>query len=214
MTDENKNDPIVPPQTPPPVEPAPKKKPSFTADQMEVIQALIAEARGESANQTPNALSMYNTRDPKSIESVNVKRMYGKYVMGFKNLQTDPMKKTPKWLVYKADPSRGLLKEPYVTLLLQENDQTEMEPKEVLLLDYMNDREFYKAKCVNIDIKPDIKNYGYLGSNAEYAGEVDDKGNPVARQKVLAEVRTEERVFWAVLEGFAKPQPFISDFLA
>ncbi len=206
MTDENKNDPTIPTETS-------KKKPSFSAEQMEVIQALIAEARGEN-NRVPDAISMYNTRDPQAIETVNVKRMHGKYVMGFKNLQTDPMKKTPKWLTYKADPSRGLLKEPFVTLLLQQDEKSEMEEKEFLLLDYMNDREFYKAKVSKIDKKPSIKNYGYLGSNAEYAGEVDDKGKPIERPKVLAEVRTEERVFWVELEGFSKPQPFISDFLA
>ncbi len=189
-----------------------KKKVAFDTEQMEIIQAMIAEAKSE--NRRPDAISMYNTRDPKAIESVNVKRMYGKFVMGFKDLQTDPMKKTHKWLTYKADTSRGLLKEPFVTLLLQENENSEVEPKEVLLLDYMNDREFYKAKVVDIKLERPIKDYGYLGSNSEYAGEVDEKGNPVARTKVKAEVQTEERVFFVELEGFSKPQAFISDFLA
>ncbi len=197
----------------PPVEPKQKKKVAFDADQMEIIQSMIAEARGES-NRRPDAISMYNTRDPKSIETVNVKRLYGKYVMGFKNQQLDPMKKTPKWLVYKADPTRGLFKEPFITLLLQEDENSKIEEKEVLLVDYMNDREKYKAPVSKIDLKVDVKQYGYLGSNAEYAGEVDDKGNPVARTKVLAEVQSEIRVFWAELEGFSTPQPFISDFLA
>lgn len=210
---ENKDTGAIPPVQPPIV--PTKRVAPFDADQMEVIQALIAQARGETENVRPDAISMYNTRDPKAISTVNVKRIYGKYVMGFKNLQTDPMKKTAKWLTYKPDPTRvGALREPYVTLILQQDEKSKIEEKEVLLLDYMNDREFYKAKVTGIDMKPVIKDYGFLGSNGEYAGEVDDKGVPVARMKVLAEVRSEERVFWAELEGFSTPQPFISDFLA
>lgn len=215
-------DPIVPSveTTDPVVVPAPKvpaqakKTVAFNAEQMEIIQAMIQEARGENTNRRPDAISMYNMRDPKAIETVNVKRLYGKYVMGFKNMQMDPMKKTPKWLTYKADPTRGFFKEPYVTLFLQTDEKSPIEEKEVLLLDYTQDREFYKAKVVNIDLTPVLKENGYLGSNAEYAGEVDDKGIPVQRLKVLAEVMSEERVFSVTLEGFSTPQKFISDFLA
>lgn len=189
-----------------------QKQVAFNAEQMEIIQAMIAEARGESRR--PDAISMYNTRDPKAIETVNVKRIYGKYVMGFKNQQTDSMKKTPKWLVYKADPTRGLFKEPYVTLILQENETSPIEEKEIMLVDYTNDREFFKADVASVDVKKEIKNYGYLGSNGEFAGEVDEKGNPIVPTKVLAEVETEHRVFMVNLPGFSKLVSFIPDFLA
>lgn len=197
---------------PPEVKPAKNVAP-FNADQMEIIQAMIQEARGEN-NRRPDAISMYNLRDPKAIESVRVKRMYGKFVMGFKNLQTDPLKKTPKYLVYKADATRGLFKEPFVTLLLQQDEKSPVEEKEVLLLDYMTEREFLQVPVVKIDLDKKIKSYGYLGSNGEYAGEVDEHDKPVARMKVLAEVQTEERVFFLELPGFSQPVSFISDFLA
>jgi hypothetical protein len=187
---------------------------AFSAEQMEVIQSLIVEARNDSSNRRSDAISMYNMRDPKAIESVNVKRYNGMFVIGFKNHQSDPMKKAPKWLQYKADPTRGLFKEPYITLILQADGKTEIEEKEIMLIDYMNDREFFQAKCLEVKVKKDIKQYGYLGQSPDYAPEVDDKGVPVVRSKVLAEVETEIRVFMVELPGFDAPVEFIADVLA
>lgn len=191
------------------------KKVPFTPEQMEIMQQMLAEAR-ESGNQRKgsDAISIYNARDPKSIESVNVKRIEGKYVLGFKNFQSDSFKKKPQYLIYKADPTRGLYKEPYITLILQENENEEKVEKEMMLVDYMNEREKYQAKCVEVKVKKVIEDHGILGSSGEYAVAVDDKGQPMQRQQILAQTEHEEREFLVELPGFSAPVSFIGDFLA
>ncbi len=188
----------------------------FNEDQLAAIQAMLDQVRKNGDSRRPDAISMYNLRDPKKIESVMVKRIDGKFVMGWKNLQKDSMKKKAKWLDYKKDESRGLLREPFVTLLLQEDEKSPVEEKEMLLLDYVTDgkRDQFKAKVVRIDEKDIIEDHGILGSKGEYAGEIDDKGMPVQRTTVLAQTKRTERVFYVELPGFSKPQMFISDWLA
>lgn len=190
-----------------------KSEVPFNAEQMSIIQQMLAEARDSNRSSNISAISMYNQRDPKSIESVNVKRIDGKFVVGFKNWQKDSFKKKPQYLVYKAMPERGLYKEPYITLLLSEDGVT-FDEKEMSLVDYHDEREYYKAKCLNVEVKKVIEDNGYLGSSGEYATAVDDRGMPMARPTILAQVEREERVFTVELPGFEKPQEFIGDYLA
>ena len=189
-----------------------KKATGFTPEQMEIIQGMLSEARSNNTKDT-SSISVYNSRDPKSIESVNVKRIEGKFVVGFKDLQNDSFKKIPKYLSYEAMPSRGLVKEPFITLILSD-DGKEFEEKKMALVDYTDEREYYQAKCIEVKIKKIIEDHGILGSSGEYAGEVDAKGVPVTRQTVLAQTEREERVFVVELPSFAKPVEMISAFLA
>jgi len=199
-------------------QPKPKKDVVFDADQMAVIQSMIEQARAGNDSRRPDAISMYNLRDPKKIETVNVKRIDGKFVMGFVNHQKDAFKKKPKWLEYELDNSRGgpASREPFITLLLQEDENSQVEKRKMLLVDYVTEgkRDQYQAKVVHIDLKEVIEDHGYLGARGEYAGEVDDKGVPVTSTKILAQTKHEERVFLVELPGFSKPVSFISDFLA
>jgi hypothetical protein len=193
-----------------------KEKVAFTAEQMEIIQSMLAETRQASSERRVDAISMYNMRDPKAIESVNIKRINGKFVMGFKNFQNDPFKKTPRYLEYKKDEARGLLQEPFITLLLQEDEKSKVEEFPMLLLDYVTQgkRDQYQAKVVDIKRKKVIEDHGYLGSSGEFATAVDEKGNPEKRTAIMAQTEREERVFLVELPGFSEPVEFIPDFLA
>jgi len=185
----------------------------FTPDQLSAINDMIASAVRSSAQTGNGTVSVYGQRDPKTIERVNVKRIFGKFVIGFKNVQNDPMRKDPKYLSYEFDPIRKLDQQPYITLLLS-NDGEEIEEKKILLTDYYRDRDKFEAKVVDMKIKKTIKDNGVLGSRGSFASEVDDKGNPIARTKVKAEYVEEKRTFFAELPGFSEPVEFIEDFLA
>ncbi len=82
------------------------------------------------------------------------------------------------------------------------------------LVDYMNEREYYKAKVLDVKLKVITEDHGFLGSTGEYATAVDEKGLPIQRPTILAQTQREERVFTVELPGFEKPFSFISDFLA
>lgn len=84
----------------------------------------------------------------------------------------------------------------------------------MMLVDYMNEREKYQAKCVEVKVKKVIEDHGILGSSGEYAVAVDDKGQPMQRQQILAQTEHEEREFLVELPGFSAPVSFIGDFLA
>lgn len=192
------------------------KKVPFNKEQMDVIQQMLAEVREASNNRSSvDTISMYNMRDPKSIETVNVKRIDGKYVLGFKDFQKDSFKKIPKYLVYKADPTRGLFKEPFITLMLSE-DGEEIEEREMMLVDYMSNREYYKARCLKVNEKEVIEDHGVLGSTGEYAVAVDDKGMPTSRPTILAQTKRTIRTFMVELptETGKFDYEFIADFLA
>lgn len=187
----------------------------FSPEQLAAINGMISEAVRSSA-QTGNsssAVSVYGQRDPKSIERVNVKRMFGKFVLGFKDMQNDPMKKVPKYLTYEFDPIRKLDAQPYITLLLS-NDGKDIEERKVMLTDYYRDREKFEAKVVDIKVKKTIKDDGILGSRGSFAAEVDDKNNPITRSKIKAESVIETRTFMVELPGFSEPVEFIQDFFA
>lgn len=186
---------------------------AFSKEQMEIIQSMLSEVRNNSTRGGVDPISMYNQRDPKSIESVNVRRIDGMFVLGFKNFQKDSFKKKPQYLIYKADPTRGLFKEPFITLLLS-SDGVDFVEKEMMLVDYMNEREYYKAPVKEVKLKKIIEDHGVLGSSGEYAVAINDKGIPEARQTILAQTEREERTFIVELPGFEKPVEFIADFLA
>lgn len=188
----------------------------FTAEQMEIIQKMMSDVRESSRNSVPDAISMYNLRDPKAIETVNVKRIDGMFVLGFKNFQNDPYKKKPKYLKYKKDEVRGLLNEPFITLLLSDGSQKEPIEKEMLLLDYVvqGKQDQFRAKVLDVRKKEVIEDHGFLGSSGEFAVAVDEKGIPEKRPTLLAQTKHEERVFVVELPGFDKPVEFIPDFLA
>lgn len=193
-----------------------KKSVQFSPEQIEIIQQMLNESRKSASEPRPDAISMYNLRDPKTIETVNVKRIDGMFVMGFENFQKDPYKKKPRYIQYKKDESRGLLKEPFITLILQENEDSTPIKKEMLLVDYVNEgkRDQYQAKVVKIEKKEIIEDHGFLGSTGGFAVAVDDKGLPEKRATILAQTKREERVFLVELPGFSKPVEFIPDFLA
>lgn len=189
---------------------------TFTPAQMEAINKMFAQHTASTLSSTsPNApISMYNLRDPKKIETVNVKRMLGKFVMGFKNLQIDPFKKEPRYYRIGVDPIRKLANEPYVTLILSDDGKT-FEEKEVLLVDYMNERENFVAKVLDVKLKETIHDHGILGRVSGDMGlAVDSKGQPEARPTIAQQSKTVERSFVVQLPGFDTQSEFISDFLA
>lgn len=195
---------------------APMPNVTFTDEQLQVINAMMQKVVTETRTSNPNApISMYNLRDPKKIETVNVKRFLGKFVMGFKNLQMDPFKKTPKYYRFGVDPIRKLANEPYVTLLLSDDGKVPYEEREVLLIDYMNERETFVAKVLEVKLKENIHDHGILGRISGDMGlAVDAKGNPESRPTIAQQSKTIERTFVVQLPGFDVTSEFISDFLA
>lgn len=185
----------------------------FTPEQLAIVNDLIAKTVRSSAIEKDGGVSVYGQRDPKSIETVNVKRIFGKFVIGFKDVQSDPLKKVPKYIKYQFDPIRKLNDQPYITLMLTENGK-DIEEKEVIISEYYNGRESYQAKVVDIKVEQKIEDHGYLGNSNSMAREIDGKGNILARTKVKAESVKETRRFFVELPGFSKPVEFLEDFLA
>lgn len=191
---------------------------SFTPAQIKVINQMLAdrldaERAGDSTRRSPNnAISMYNLRDPKKIETVKVSRFESKWVVGFKNLQNDPFKKGAAYLRYGIDPVRKLPREPYVTLMLSA-DGKNIEEREVLLIDYMDNRDTVDVSVLDVEVKPEIHDHGVLGTPSGYGIAVNEKGNPESRPTILAQSKSEKRTFKVHLEGFAEPTWFITDFL-
>lgn len=214
-TNSNSNTQVTPisPNVPPPAV-------TFSKEQIDMIEAMfksridsIKDSLGGSKDSPNSAISMYNLRDPKEIKTVKVNRFDGKWVIGFKDLQTDPYKKhIPKYLRYGIEPIRKLNNEPYVTLLLS-NDGKEVVEKEVLLVDYVEYRDQVNVPVIKIEIKEKINDHGILGSSDGFAIAVDEKGKPENRPTILAQSKTVDRIFTVQLEGFDKPSVFITDFL-
>lgn len=161
----------------------------------------------------PNSpVSLYNLRDPKEIKSVKVSRFDAKWVLGFKNLQNDPYKKTPKYLRYGVEPIRKLNNEPYVTLILSADGKTK-EEKEVLLLDYMENRETVSIPVVKIDVEEKIHDHGVLGSVGAFGVAINEKGTPENRPTILAQSKSEVRTFTVQIPEWEETTEFIADFL-
>lgn len=187
---------------------------TFSAEQLAAVNALIEKAVRSSRQDDDSgnkAISVYGMRDPKTIETVNVRRFDGKFVIGFKNHQKDSFKKEPQYIVYKPDPIRKLNREPYITLILSDGKETE--EREVLLIDYYEQRrDSYQAKVVDIKVEKIIDDHGRLGTTPGMAKEVDASGKPIIRNTIKAESMREKRTFLVELPGFDKPVEFLDDF--
>ena len=194
-----------------------KQKPPvvFSADQIELVNKMLDErvkALGHRGDNPNSPVSLYNMRDPKEIKTVQVSRFDGKWVVGFKDIQSDPFKKSALYLEYGVDPVRKLNREPYVTLLLSV-DGKKIEEKKVLLIDYMEYRDKISVPVIKVNTKEIIHDHGVLGRNGQFAVAIDEKGNPESRPTILAQSKSVERTFEVQLEGFEDTTTFITDFL-
>lgn len=198
-----------------PAAPVAKQNVTFTEEQLAVINEMMNKVVSETKTSSPNSpISLYNLRDPKTIETVNVRRFEGKFVVGFANHQNDPFKKTPKYNYNGVDPVRKLPNEPYVTLLLSTDGET-IDKRDVLLVDYLNERELFVAKVLDVKKKEVINDHGILGRvGGDYGIAVDSKGIPESRPTIAAQSKTIELSFVVQLPGFKTTTEFISDFLA
>lgn len=189
---------------------------AFNPAQIKVINKMLEDAvKGirNSASSPNSPISLYNLRDPKNIETVKVSRFDAKWVIRFKDLQNDPYKKTPKYLRYGVDPIRKLNNEPYITLILS-SDGVKEEEKEVLLVDYMENRDRVDLKVISHREKEVIHDHGILGQQNNYGVAIDDKGRPESRPTILAQSKSIVRWFTVQPEGFKEPMEFPTDFLA
>jgi hypothetical protein len=187
---------------------------TFSPEQIKLVNEMIANSRKGDENKAPNAISMYNLRDPKEIKTITISRFDGKYVLGFKNLQKDIYKKhLPLYYRMGVEPIRKLNNEPYVTLLLTD-DGEKVEEKEVMLVTFTDSRDRVVVPVIKIDEKTITHDHGVLGNGGNYAIAIDEKGNPEQKTSILAQSQSVERVFWAQPEGFKEPHGFITDFLS
>ncbi len=185
---------------------------SFSSKQMDIVNKMIQDAIKGTAN--PNdPISVYDMRDPKKIETVNVRRYDAKFVMGFENFQKDPMKAKPRYITLDVDPIRKLPNEPYLTLLLSADGKT-IEKRKVMLVDYMAQRDVYVAKVLEVKEKEIIRDHGILGNRGSMGIAVDEKYNPEPRLTMKAQTKSVERSFVVQLPEFSGTTEFISDFLA
>lgn len=174
---------------------------TFTEEQLALVQKMISDASSNAQANSNNPISPYNVRDIKKIETVNVRRFEGMYVLGFKNLQKDPFKKAPLYVEYGVDIARKLQNEPYVTLLLS-NDGKEMVEKKVLLIDYMNNRDTYVAKVLNITEEAKITDLGILGRVGNDMGTTIDASGRVERGPAVSmQTKSIIRTFEVELEN-------------
>lgn len=192
-----------------------KSSVTFSADQIAIIKQMLEDrmksVRG--SQKSPNAISLYDLRDPKNIETVKVARFDAKWVIGFKDIQNDPMKKTPKYLRYGVEPIRKLSNEPYITLILSDDGKKKVE-KEVLLVDFMEYRERIDCKVLSHREREVINDHGILGQQNNYGIAIDDKGKAESRPTILAQSKSVIRFFTVQPEGFIEPMEFTTDFLA
>lgn len=187
--------------------------PPLNPEQLEYLMKMIENSKAEE-NKT-NGFSLYDMRDPKNIETVNVKQFDGKFVIAFKDFQNNPFKKNPKYTTMKFDPVTGKNSQPYLTLILSDGSEDEngkliTEEREVRLIDYVEQRERFDAKVLNTEKRSVIKNFGVLGGHA-MASEVDAKGNKVSYPNVNKETKEEVMIFHVELPGFSKPLEFLND---
>lgn len=189
----------------------PQKSVAFSPEQMELVQRMIAESNKRGSGE---ALSVYGKRDPRKVESVKVSQFDGKFVLGFKNLQNNMYKSTPKYSIMKPGYEGKARVEPYVTLLLS-NDGVNIEEKEVALVDFMDFREKMEFPITFMDKQEVIKDHGILGRQSiQFAGGIDDNGKPLTQTAIKAESKEVIMKFYVQLPGFEKPVEFIEDFLA
>lgn len=184
----------------------------FTAEQMAIVEKMIQQSKVRG--NTDSSISVYGMRDPKKIETVKVSQFDGMFVIGFKDLQNNPLKKTPKYSETKMDIIRKLPNEPFITLLLS-NDGEKVVEKEVPLVDFMNYRERIVCPVIKLDKEEVIKDHGILGrQNDQFGAEIDENNRPVQSAGIKAEYKTNLMKYYVELPGFNKPVEFIEDFLA
>lgn len=181
---------------------------------MEQLYAMIDERAAQNAKSVVphNVVSSYNVRDPKKIESINVRQFDGMFVMGFKNHQKNIYKKVPQYTFYGIIPGKGT-KEPFLTLLLS-NDGKNIVEKDVSTTDYMDNRDTYIAKVLEIKKEVITHNHGVLGQGGQFAGEVDEKYKNTVRPTHLMQSQETIQSFIVQLPGFDSTSEFKSDFLA
>ncbi len=182
---------------------------AFTTDQLAVIEKMLASRMSQSKKNDNDAVSVYNVRDPQKVETVNVQRIFGKFVIGFKNMQDDPLNPRPKYIVQEFDPIRRLHDQGYITLILSDGKETE--EKKMLVSDYTNNRVKYVADVIRTEKETIIEDHGVLGSSNQYAIAVDEKGNPTVRQSIKAETKRVETTYYVELPGFDEPVKIIDN---
>lgn len=192
----------------------PKKAVVFSPEQMQAIDEMFKNFQKDTKEaRSPNsAISMYDLRDPKKISTVKVSRFDGHWVLGFKDLQADPYKKTKQYCRIGIDPVRKLFNEPFVTLLLSDDGET-IEEKEVLLLTYMENRDTVPLDVIEIKEVTRIMDHGILGNTGAFAIAINEKGNPENRPTIKAQSKTIDREFLVKPEGFKEAHWYITDFL-
>lgn len=185
---------------------------SFTPEQLEVVQRLIAESKSNQKDNGP--LSVYGARDPREITHVKVSMFEGKFVIGFKDFQTNPYSKDKKFYQEKSLPERGLNRQPFVTLLLT-SDGEDVEELEVALIDYMNYRTRIELPVESIEKKEVIEDHGVLGKRGEgMAVGLDSEGKPLSQLTLKAESKKTIMKFYVKLPDTDKVIEFTEDLLA
>ena len=192
--------------------------PPLNTEQLEYLMKMIENSKAEETK--ASGFSLYDMRDPRTIQTVNVKRFAGndgatKFVVAFKDFQNDKFKKTPKYTVMQFDPVTGKNSQPFVTLILSDGSEDEngkliTEEKEVRLIDYVEYRERFDAKVLNTEKRSVVKSFGILGGHA-MASEVDAKGMKVSYPNVNKETKEDVMIFHVELPGFSKPVEFLND---
>lgn len=191
---------------------------TFTPEQMELVMNLIAASKEPKNERGQSAISRFtDVRDPKEIMTCPVYRFDGKFVTGFKDLNKDPYRKVPKYSENKLDINRKLPNEPFVTLFLSENG-TDIEEKEVSLIDYVNNRMKVEIpkKDFTIEDREVITDYGIIGrgGGGSFASDFNNSNQEVSPIHVKAETKRTERTFIVNLPGFEKPVTYVEAFLA
>lgn len=200
---------MVPPAT---VMMTPPTHVPFTADQMEVIQQMVAASQKRGINEP---ISVYGQRDNRVPTQVKVSQFEGKFVTGFKNLQLNSFKKEPKYSVMKPGYMGKATLEPHVILILSEDGNTFVE-KEVALVDFMDNRDRVEVPIIHIEKLEVIRDHGVLGRRSgEFGVAIDENNRPLAQVSLKAESKEVITKYYVQIPGFAHPVEFIGDdFLA
>lgn len=190
-----------------------KSTQTITPEMMDAIKSILAQEKANDKNRDNSFSVLTDVRDPKKIEQVRIKRLDGKFVVGFKDYNTDPFRKTPRYTINKMHLERKLPNEPFITLILSTDGET-FEEKELPHVDYMNYREDFPVDVIEVKKHQIIENKGLITQNPSMAYEVDNKGQMINSGMIRQEVVREEISFIIQLPGFANPIEIKSDFLA
>lgn len=184
-----------------------KKEITFSPEQLDVVRQMIAEGVKAGTQRGQDPTSMYNLRDPLSIETVNVRqsKQDGKFVIGYKDMQQNPFDKAQGIKVFTTYEKVAGKDEPFLTLLVS-SDGVDVEERKIRLDDFMNNYPRFKnVPCLKVEVKEIIDDHGILGASGEYAVGQDDQGKPLARAQIMAQTKRQERTFLIQLPGFKEP---------